>query len=40
MSIIQCERCGKEIRECDSFIDEDTHKILCDECIYGDKEVL
>jgi len=36
--LIKCERCGKTIREKDSFVDEDSHDILCDECYYGDRE--
>ncbi len=34
--IIKCECCGEEIREDDSFVDEDTHDILCSECYFRD----
>lgn len=32
----KCERCGAEVTEEDSFIDEDTHALLCNDCYYND----
>lgn len=33
--IIECEHCGKKIKEADSYIDEDSHDILCSKCYFG-----
>lgn len=33
--MVTCEICGGKVREEDSFINEDSHDILCEECHLG-----